>query len=186
MDDDGLIARLAAGDGTAVRELFARHAPWLATRLRAALPASDVEDVLQETFLAAWQRGASVPARGQGRGVDVGHRPAPGGACGCGGEASAALLVSAYNGTRRLARHRRRHGRSLSRRAELDGAVADAGAGCPEARGMDAVVRGGPLRGPGGRPDGRPDGHGQEPRPPGPAAAADGARGRLVMEGGPL
>jgi len=57
MDDDTLIARIADGDDMALRELFGRHAPWLATRLRAVLPAADVEDVLQETFLAAW-RGA--------------------------------------------------------------------------------------------------------------------------------
>src|SRR5579859_1391129 len=57
MDDDELVARVAAGDDTALRELFGRHAPWLAARLRAVLPAADVEDVLQETFLAAW-RGA--------------------------------------------------------------------------------------------------------------------------------
>lgn len=57
MDDDGLIARVAAGDDTALRELFTRHAPWLAARLRPMLPAADVEDVLQETFLAVW-RGA--------------------------------------------------------------------------------------------------------------------------------
>jgi RNA polymerase sigma-70 factor (ECF subfamily) len=55
MDDDELIAALAAGDDTALRELFARHAPWLAARLRAALPPPDVEDVLQETFLAVWK-----------------------------------------------------------------------------------------------------------------------------------
>jgi RNA polymerase sigma-70 factor (ECF subfamily) len=55
MDDDGLIARMAAGDGTALKELFSEHAPWLAARLRAALPASEVQDVLQETFLAAWR-----------------------------------------------------------------------------------------------------------------------------------
>jgi RNA polymerase sigma-70 factor (ECF subfamily) len=67
MDDDDLLARLAAGDDTALRELFGRHAPWLAVRLRAVLPAADVEDVLQETFLAAW--------RGAG-----GYRPQ--GACG--------------------------------------------------------------------------------------------------------
>src|SRR5438046_9558020 len=30
MDDDGLVARVAAGDDTALRELFSRHAPWLA------------------------------------------------------------------------------------------------------------------------------------------------------------
>jgi RNA polymerase sigma-70 factor (ECF subfamily) len=57
MDDDELVARVAAGDDTALRELFSRHAPWLAVRLRTVLPAADVEDVLQETFLAAW-RGA--------------------------------------------------------------------------------------------------------------------------------
>jgi len=56
-DDDELVARIAAGDDTALRELFARHAPWLAARLRAVLPVADVEDTLQETFLAAW-RGA--------------------------------------------------------------------------------------------------------------------------------
>jgi RNA polymerase sigma-70 factor, ECF subfamily len=57
MDDDQLIAAMARGDDSALRELFARHAPWLAARLRAGLPAPEVEDVLQETFLAAW-RGA--------------------------------------------------------------------------------------------------------------------------------
>jgi RNA polymerase sigma-70 factor (ECF subfamily) len=36
-------------------ELFTRHAPMLAARLRAVLPPSDVEDVLQETFLAVWK-----------------------------------------------------------------------------------------------------------------------------------
>jgi RNA polymerase sigma-70 factor (ECF subfamily) len=55
MDDDELIAAVASGQDAALRELFSRHAPWLATRLRAALPAADVEDVLQETFLAVWQ-----------------------------------------------------------------------------------------------------------------------------------
>ena len=54
MDDEELVARVAAGDDTALRELFGRHAPWLAARLRSVLPASDVEDVLQETFLAVW------------------------------------------------------------------------------------------------------------------------------------
>jgi RNA polymerase sigma-70 factor (ECF subfamily) len=57
MDDYELIAAVAGGDDTALRELFTRHAPWLSARLRAVLPAAEVEDVLQETFLAAW-RGA--------------------------------------------------------------------------------------------------------------------------------
>jgi RNA polymerase sigma-70 factor (ECF subfamily) len=55
MDDDELIAAMAGGDDTALRELFARHAPWLAARLRPILPAAEVEDVLQESFLAVWQ-----------------------------------------------------------------------------------------------------------------------------------
>lgn len=57
MNDDELIAAMAGGDDTALRELFARHAPWLAARLRSILPSADVEDVLQESFLAVW-RGA--------------------------------------------------------------------------------------------------------------------------------
>jgi ABC-type multidrug transport system ATPase subunit len=39
MDDDELIAAMAGGDDTALRELFARHAPWLAARLGPILPA---------------------------------------------------------------------------------------------------------------------------------------------------
>ena len=80
MDDDGLIARVAAGDDTALRELFSRHAPWLAARLRAVLPAAEVEDVLQETFLAVWRGARWLPARRRGRGLAVGHRPPAGGA----------------------------------------------------------------------------------------------------------
>ena len=57
MDDDALIAAVAHRDDAALRELFSRHAPWLAARLRGVLPAAEVEDVLQETFLAVW-RGA--------------------------------------------------------------------------------------------------------------------------------
>lgn len=64
MDDDELIARLAGGDDGALRELFFRHAPWLAARLRAVLPPADVEDVLQETFLAAWRGAGRYQARG--------------------------------------------------------------------------------------------------------------------------
>jgi RNA polymerase sigma-70 factor (ECF subfamily) len=55
MDDDELIAATAGGDDTALRELFSRHAPWLAARLRGVLPAAEVEDVLQETFLKAYE-----------------------------------------------------------------------------------------------------------------------------------
>jgi RNA polymerase sigma-70 factor (ECF subfamily) len=66
MDDDELIAAVAGGDDVALRELFSRHAPWLAARLRAMLPASDVEDVLQETFLAVWRGAAGYRLNGAG------------------------------------------------------------------------------------------------------------------------
>jgi RNA polymerase sigma-70 factor (ECF subfamily) len=59
VDDDELIAAMAGGDDAGLRELFSRHAPWLAARLRRVLPAAEVEDVLQETFLAVW-RGAGA------------------------------------------------------------------------------------------------------------------------------
>jgi RNA polymerase sigma-70 factor (ECF subfamily) len=64
MDDDTLIARLAGGDDMALRELFSRHASWLAARLRAVLPPADVEDVLQETFLAVWRGAGTYQPRG--------------------------------------------------------------------------------------------------------------------------
>ncbi|TYC22928.1 RNA polymerase sigma factor [Micromonospora sp. MP36] len=66
MDNDELIAAVAGGDDTALRELFSRHAPWLAARLRAVLPAADVEDVLQETFLAAWRGASGYRSEGAG------------------------------------------------------------------------------------------------------------------------
>lgn len=64
MDDEGLIAALAAGDEGALRELFARHAPWLAARLRRTLPAAAVEDVLQEAFIAVWRGARGYRAEG--------------------------------------------------------------------------------------------------------------------------
>jgi RNA polymerase sigma-70 factor (ECF subfamily) len=64
MDDDELIANVARGDDTALRQLFDRHAPWLAARLRNALPSDDVEDVLQETFLAVWKNAGTYQSRG--------------------------------------------------------------------------------------------------------------------------
>ena len=62
MDDDELIGAVARGDDAALRVLFDRHAPWLAARLRTALPAADVEDVLQETFVAVWRGGETLRA----------------------------------------------------------------------------------------------------------------------------
>jgi len=68
MDDDQLIARLAGGDDAALRELFTRHAPWLAARLRGTLPPPDVEDVLQETFLAVWKNAKTYRPQGRAGG----------------------------------------------------------------------------------------------------------------------
>ena len=68
MDDDALIAAVARHDDTALRELFSRHAPWLAARLRAVLPAAEVEDVLQETFLAVWRGAAGYRPAGSAGG----------------------------------------------------------------------------------------------------------------------
>ena len=66
MDDDELIAAVAGGDDAGLRELFSRHAPWLAARLRGVLPAAEVEDVLQETFLAVWRGAGGYRPGGSG------------------------------------------------------------------------------------------------------------------------
>ncbi len=64
MADDELIAAVAAGDDGALRELFDRHAPWLATRLRRVMPAAAVEDAIQETFIAVWRGARGYKAEG--------------------------------------------------------------------------------------------------------------------------
>jgi RNA polymerase sigma-70 factor, ECF subfamily len=68
MDDDELITAIAAGDDVALRELFARHASWLAVRLRGSLSVTDTEDVLQETFLAVWRGAGAYRPDGMARG----------------------------------------------------------------------------------------------------------------------
>ncbi|HVB64738.1 MAG TPA: RNA polymerase sigma factor [Nitrolancea sp.] len=65
MDDEALIRAVAAGDHTAVRELFDRHAPWVAGRLRRVLPVDAVEDVLQETFIAVWRGAGRYQSTGE-------------------------------------------------------------------------------------------------------------------------
>ena len=65
MDDDCLIAAVAAGDDSALRTLFDRHAPWVAARLRRVLPIDAVEDVVQETFVAVWRGARTYSARGE-------------------------------------------------------------------------------------------------------------------------
>lgn len=65
MDDDALLTTVASGDDQALRALFERHAPWVAGRLRRAMPASAVEDVVQETFLAVWRGAANYRGTGE-------------------------------------------------------------------------------------------------------------------------
>ncbi|HYI14576.1 MAG TPA: RNA polymerase sigma factor [Thermomicrobiales bacterium] len=65
MNDDELIAAVGAGDQMALKELFERHAPWIAGRLRRTLPVDAVEDVVQETFVAAWRGAGSYAGGGE-------------------------------------------------------------------------------------------------------------------------
>jgi RNA polymerase sigma-70 factor, ECF subfamily len=56
--DADLLAAVADGDRRAFEELYHRHAPWLVVRLsRRCANAGTVDEVLQDTFVAAW-RGA--------------------------------------------------------------------------------------------------------------------------------
>jgi RNA polymerase sigma-70 factor (ECF subfamily) len=65
MDDGSLLAAIANGSESELRELFDRHAPWLAMRLRRLLPIDAVEDVVQETFVAIWKGSAGYAGRGE-------------------------------------------------------------------------------------------------------------------------
>ena len=78
MDDDELIAAVAAGDDAALRDLFSRHASWLAVRLRRVLAADGVEDVLQETFLSVWRGAGAYRPEGMAGGWlwGIAHRQA--------------------------------------------------------------------------------------------------------------
>src|SRR5438309_9205819 len=59
------MAAVANGDHVALRDVFTRHAPWLAARLRRLLPADAVEDVLQETFIGVWRGARGYQADGR-------------------------------------------------------------------------------------------------------------------------
>jgi RNA polymerase sigma-70 factor (ECF subfamily) len=54
--DAGLVTALAEGDLGAMRELYDRHAPWLAARLSRRCSDPDVvDDALQDCFTAVWR-----------------------------------------------------------------------------------------------------------------------------------
>jgi RNA polymerase sigma factor (sigma-70 family) len=173
MDDDELIASLAGGDDSALRELFTRHAPWLATRLRAVLPPSDVEDVLQETFLAVWQNARTYRPQGQAGGW---------------------LWVIARRQAALLLRRRGPAAGPLVQDAAEPGADpaeaalarADLDAAASTLQSLEREVW--RLMYVEDRPvaevaelTGVPPGHGEEPRAPGPAHAAHGAGRRYPM-----
>lgn len=65
LGDENIIRAVAAGSDKALRELFGRHAPWIAARLRRSLPPSAVEDVLQETFIAVWWGAGKYTGEGE-------------------------------------------------------------------------------------------------------------------------
>lgn len=66
MDDGMLLHRSAGGDGEAFAELYDRLAPMILLRLRRRCSDEGlVEDVLQETFTAAWRAANSWDGRGE-------------------------------------------------------------------------------------------------------------------------
>lgn len=67
LDDDALMARVAAGDSTALAALYERHGrAAYALTVRILRSAEDAEDVLQEAFWRVWRRSATYqPGRGQ-------------------------------------------------------------------------------------------------------------------------
>jgi RNA polymerase sigma-70 factor, ECF subfamily len=64
--DRELIAAVAEGDRGALAALYRRHAPWLLVRLgRRCADRGVVEEAVQETFLAIWQKARSYSGRGE-------------------------------------------------------------------------------------------------------------------------
>ena len=54
--DRALLAEIATGDRGALRELFDRHQPWLAARVRRRCGDPDiVDEVVNDTFLVVWE-----------------------------------------------------------------------------------------------------------------------------------
>jgi RNA polymerase sigma-70 factor, ECF subfamily len=63
--DRELLVEIAAGDRGALRELFERHQPWLAARVRQRCGEPEiVADVVNDTFLVVWDK----PGRFKGEG----------------------------------------------------------------------------------------------------------------------
>lgn len=65
-DDQALIARIAAGDRSALDALYRVHAGWLTARLqRRCAQAELVDSALQDTFVAAWKGAGKYKRQGE-------------------------------------------------------------------------------------------------------------------------
>ncbi len=64
--DRELVAEIAAGDRGALHQLFDRHQPWLAARVRRRCSDPEiVSEVVNDTFLAVWQKPGSYRGNGE-------------------------------------------------------------------------------------------------------------------------
>jgi RNA polymerase sigma-70 factor, ECF subfamily len=64
--DADLVAVVVDGDRQAFEELYARHAPWLLIRLsRRCADRGIVDEVVQDTFVAAWRSAKRWDGRGE-------------------------------------------------------------------------------------------------------------------------
>lgn len=62
--DRALVRAASAGDQAAFEHLYARYAPMVHGILLARVPRTDVDDLVQEVFVAAWQRLGSLREAG--------------------------------------------------------------------------------------------------------------------------
>ena len=66
LGDRDLVAEIAAGDRGALHELFTRHQPWLAARVRQRCSDPEVvAEVVNDTFLAVWQKPGKYAGDGE-------------------------------------------------------------------------------------------------------------------------
>ena len=64
--DRELLAEIAEGDRGALHELFTRHQPWLAARVRQRCPdPAIVAEVVNDTFLVVWDKPGTYAGQGE-------------------------------------------------------------------------------------------------------------------------
>lgn len=67
--EEALLRAVARGDRAAFTELYDRTAPWLAVRLRRRCgTAAEVEEIVQDTFLAVWRSAGGFSGSGSAAG----------------------------------------------------------------------------------------------------------------------